>query len=166
MRWWRWVCCWSAGRSRPPSASVPAGRWRPASELQGAGTQKKSSVTDGRRWRSRASLNLGAFVFQTSPPELGLSPAHTNEDIYLNKLCPVFLVRTQTHISSHWTRDSGPSADSHKLCFLCQGQGQQQQLKPVDRRTSSPSMLTEFFFGMWRIADVDSIATCWPGMPV
>ncbi len=30
------MCCWSAGRSRPPSASVPVGRWRPASELEGA----------------------------------------------------------------------------------------------------------------------------------
>lgn len=47
MRWWRWVCCWSAGRSHPPSASVPAGRWRPASELQG------SRDTEGEEFRNK-----------------------------------------------------------------------------------------------------------------
>lgn len=44
MRWWRWACCWSAGRSRPLSASVLAARWRLDSELQGGGGQQINNM--------------------------------------------------------------------------------------------------------------------------
>lgn len=48
------MCCWTAERSPPPTASAPAVRWRPATELEGA----ESSVNDKKACSALVGFNL------------------------------------------------------------------------------------------------------------
>lgn len=51
------MCCWTAGRSRPPSASAPAVKWRPATELEKAEAEREVSESQ-KAFKTLVGLNV------------------------------------------------------------------------------------------------------------